>query len=57
MYIEDFAFSTDDNGIEFMTYEENPTKTRQGGLRKEDFARNEESFNPRCLLLVDRDAL
>ncbi|CAH3026375.1 unnamed protein product, partial [Porites evermanni] len=25
---------TDDNGIEFVTYEENPTKTRQGGLRK-----------------------
>ena len=34
MYIEDFAFSTDDSGIEFVTYEENPTKTRQGGLRK-----------------------
>ena len=34
MYVEDFAFSTDDNGIEFVTYEENPTKTRQGGIRK-----------------------
>ena len=34
MYVEDFAFSTDDNGIEFVTYEENPTKARQGGLRK-----------------------
>ena len=34
MYVGDFAFSTDDNGIEFVTYEENPTKTRQGGLRK-----------------------
>ena len=34
MYVEDFAFSTDDNGIEFVTYEENPTKTREGGLRK-----------------------
>ena len=34
MYVEDFAFSTDDNGIEFLTYEENSTKTRQGGLRK-----------------------
>ena len=34
MYVEDFAFSTDDNGIESVTYEENPTKTRQGGLRK-----------------------
>ena len=36
MYVEDFASSADDNGIEFVTYtyEENPTKTRQGGLRK-----------------------
>ena len=34
MSVEDFAFSTDDNGIEFVTYKENPTKTRQGGLRK-----------------------
>ena len=52
MYVEDFAFSTDDNGIEFVTYEENPLK-----LAKVDFARNEESFNPRCLLPVDGDAL
>ena len=34
MYVEDFAFSTDDNGIEFLTYEENPTRTRQDGLPK-----------------------
>jgi len=34
MYVEDFSFSKDDNGIEYITYEENPTKTRQGGLRK-----------------------
>ena len=32
MFVEDFAFSKDDNGVEFITYEENPTKTRQGGL-------------------------
>ena len=34
MYVEDFAFITDDSGIEFVTYEENPTKTRQVGHRK-----------------------
>jgi len=33
-YVEDFSFSKDDNGIEYITYEENPTKTRQGGLLK-----------------------
>ena len=52
MYVDDFAFSTDDNGIEFVTYEKIPRK-----LAKVDFARNEASFNPRCLLTVDRDAL
>ena len=52
MYVEDFAFSTDDNGIEFVTYEENPTKTRQGGLRKK-----RRVVQPKCLLPVDRDAL
>ena len=34
MYVEDFSFSKDDNGVEYITYEENPTKTRQGSLRK-----------------------
>ena len=29
MYVEDFVFSTDNNDTEFMTYEENPTKTRK----------------------------
>ena len=26
MYVEDFSFSKDDNGVEYITYEENPTK-------------------------------
>ena len=52
MYVEDFAVSTNDNGIEFMTYEETPQK-----LAKVDFSWNKELFNPRCLLLVDRGAL
>ena len=34
MFVEDFSFSKDDNGVEYVTYEENPTKTRQGRLRK-----------------------
>ena len=34
MYVEDFTFTKDDNGVDYITYEESPTKTRQGGLRK-----------------------
>ncbi|KAK3732358.1 hypothetical protein QZH41_006621 [Actinostola sp. cb2023] len=34
MFVEDFTFTKDDNGVDYITYEENPTKTRQGGLRK-----------------------
>ena len=33
MYVEDFAISTNDNGIELVTYEETPQK-----LAKVDFA-------------------
>ena len=52
MYVEDFAISTNDYSIEFVTYEETPQK-----LAKVDFTWNKELFNPRCLLLVDRGAL
>ena len=48
--VEDFSFSKGRNYIEFITYEENPTKTRLGGLRKKD-----EWFSRKCLQLVDRD--
>ena len=34
MFIKYFAFSADDNGIEFVMYEEKPSKTRQRGRRK-----------------------
>ena len=34
MYIEDFVFSTDDDGIEFVMCVENRTKTGQAGLPK-----------------------
>ena len=34
MFFEDFSFNKDNQGTEYETFEENPTKTRQGGLRK-----------------------
>ena len=51
MYVEDFSFSKDDNGVEYITYEENPTKTRQGGLRKKRRVVQPKMFatgGPRC---------
>ena len=51
MYVEDFSFSKDDNGDEYVTYEENPTKTRQGGLRKKRRVVQPKMFatgGPRC---------
>ena len=32
MAVEDFSFGEDDNGHEYITFHESPTKTRQGGL-------------------------
>ena len=32
MKVEDFTLQRDDNGNEFVTFAEGPTKTRQGGL-------------------------
>ena len=32
MAVEDFSVCSDDDGFEYVTFEENPTKTRQGGL-------------------------
>ena len=51
MFVEDFSFSKDDNGVEYVTYEENPTKTRQGGLRKKRRVVQPKMFatdGPRC---------
>ena len=51
MYVGDFSFSKDDNGFEYITYEENPTKTRQGGLRKKRRVAQPKMFatgGPRC---------
>ena len=33
MMVEDFSIGKDDDGVEFITFSEGPTKTRQGGLR------------------------
>ena len=33
MMVEDFFIEKDDDGVEFITFSEGPTKTRQGGLR------------------------
>ena len=33
MNVEDFTLNKDDNGNQFVTFAEGPTKTRQGGLR------------------------
>lgn len=32
MAVEDLELSHDDNGLEFLLFRKNPTKTRQGGL-------------------------
>ena len=34
MYVKDFSFSKDDNGVEYITYEENPTKTHHWPSQK-----------------------
>ena len=33
MIAEDFAIKKDDDGVEFITFSEGPTNTRQGDLR------------------------
>ena len=34
MFVEDFNLNKDDQGTEYVTFKENPTKNRQDGLRK-----------------------
>ena len=51
MYVEDFSFSKDDNGVEYITYKENRTKTCQGGLHKKRRVVQPKMFatgGPRC---------
>ena len=33
MKVKDFCLQRDDDGIEYLTFAEGPTKTRQGGLK------------------------
>ena len=54
MFVEDFTLNKDDEGTEYITFEENPTKTRQGGLRKKRRAIQPKMFatgGPRCPVL------
>ena len=44
MFVEDFTLNKDDQGTQYVTFEENPTKTRQGGLRKKRRAIQPEMF-------------
>ena len=51
MFVEDFSLNKDDQDTEYVTFEENPTKTRQGGLRKKRRAIQPQMFatgDPRC---------
>ena len=51
MFVEDFSFNKDENGVEYVSYEENPQKTRQGGLRKKRREVQPKMFatgGPRC---------
>ena len=48
---EMFILNKDDQGTEYITFEENPTKTRQGGLRKKRRAIEPKMLStggPRC---------
>ena len=52
MFVEDFSLSKDDQGTKYVTFEENPTKTRQGSLRKKRRTIQPKRFatggRPRC---------
>ena len=51
MTVEDFEMGFDDQGVEFVTFKENPTKTRQGGLyikRRPQLPKMFATGNERC---------
>ena len=58
MKVEDFTLNKDDNGNEFVTFAESPTKTRQGGLPQVAQARYmyEQLFNYMLTLALLRDS-
>ena len=51
MMVEDFSIGKDDDGVEFNTFSEGPTKTRQGGLRVKPCL-----ATPKCSLQARRGA-
>ena len=51
MNVEDYNFCRVDRGIEYVTFKENPTKTRQGGLnskRRQVLPKTFAAGGPRC---------
>ena len=51
MYVEDFPVSKDDNGVQYITYEENPTKNASGRPSQKRRVVQPEMFatgEPRC---------
>ena len=60
MQVEDFTTSKDDQGLEYLTFEESLTKTRQGGLRKKRRVVQPKMFatgGPRCPVRIFRSFL
>ena len=53
MEVEDFSFCVDDSGTEYVTFKENPTKTRQGELNTKHRSVQPQMFttgDPKCLV-------
>ena len=60
MNVEDFNLCRDDRGIEYITFKENPTKTRQGGLnskRRQVLPKMFAAGCPRCPVGLFKDFL
>ena len=60
MNVEDFNLCRDDRGIEYVTFKENPTKTRQGGLnskRRQVLPKMFAAGGPRCPVGLFKDFL
>ena len=53
MFVEHFSLNKDDQGTEYVTFVENLTKNRQGGITKKRQANQPKMFptgGPRCLV-------
>ena len=51
MFVEDFSLNKDDQGTEYVTFEENPTKTRQGFKEGIKAAKLKASKQPRSAII------